>query len=81
MKNDYVVETSKGKIRGYERRGVIKFKGIPYAAPPVGDLRFRPPAAVEPWGDVRDTLQYSPTAPQPPAAIESMFAGRIGVSM
>ena len=73
MENDYVVETSNGKIRGYERRGIIKFKGIPYAAPPIGDLRFRPPAPVEPWGDVRDTVEYSPTAPQPPAAIESMF--------
>ncbi|MBW1710260.1 MAG: carboxylesterase/lipase family protein [Deltaproteobacteria bacterium] len=73
MENDYAVETTNGKIRGYGRRGVIKFKGIPYAAPPVGDLRFKPPAPVEPWGGVRDTLEYSPIVPQPPAAIESMF--------
>jgi para-nitrobenzyl esterase len=73
MENDYVVETSNGNVRGYERRGVIKFKGIPYAAPPIGDLRFKPPASVEPWSGVRDALEYSPTAPQPPAAIESMF--------
>ncbi len=73
MENDYVVETSNGKVRGYERRGVIKFKGIPFAAPPIGDLRFKPPAPIEPWSGVRDTLEYSPIAPQPPAAIESMF--------
>ena len=34
--------------------GVVAFKGIPFAAPPVGDLRWRPPAAVVPWEGVRD---------------------------
>lgn len=73
MENEYIVKTTNGQIQGYARRGIIKFKGIPYAAPPIGDLRFKPPASVEPWEGVREALEYSPIAPQPPAAIESMF--------
>lgn len=76
MEKVYVVETSNGKIRGYESRGVVKFKGIPYAAPPVGDLRYSPPAPVEPWTGVRDALEYSKIAPQAPSALESMFGGQ-----
>ncbi len=73
MENDYIVETSNGKVRGYSKKGIIKFKGIPYAAPPVGDLRFRPPAPAEPWTGVRDALEYSPIVPQPAGAVESLF--------
>jgi len=74
MENDVIVETTHGKIRGYSRRGVIKFKGIPYAAQPVGELRFKAPAPIEPWDGVRDTIQYSPVSIQPPSALEDMFA-------
>ena len=76
MENEPVVETSNGKVRGYNRRGIIKFKGIPYAAPPVGPLRFRPPAPVESWTGVRDALEYSPIAPQAPSNLELMFGGQ-----
>lgn len=77
MENEYVVETSNGKVRGYGRRGIIKFKGIPYAASPAGDRRFRPPAPVEPWTGVRDALEYSPIAPQPSSELELMFGGQM----
>ncbi|XP_071941270.1 cholinesterase-like [Antedon mediterranea] len=40
------------------------FKGIPYAKPPVGDLRFRPPEAVEPWSDVYNATYYRSYCPQ-----------------
>lgn len=73
MENDIIVETTHGKIRGYSRRGLIKFKGIPYAAPPVGELRFKPPAPVEPWGEVRDATKYSPVSIQPPSNLEALF--------
>lgn len=75
MENETVVQTSNGKVRGYGKRGVIKFKGIPYAAPPVGNLRFKPPAPVQPWSGMRDALEYSGIAPQPPSTLESMFGG------
>ena len=74
MEEDVIVETTHGKIRGYSRRGVIKFKGIPYAAPPVGELRFKPPAPFEPWSGVRDATKYSPVSIQPPSNLENMFA-------
>ena len=62
---DVLVSTSAGPLRGTAADGIAVFKGIPYAAPPVGERRFRPPAPVEPWTDVRDALAYGPSCPQP----------------
>jgi len=59
-----VIETSAGRVRGREAGGVRVFRGIPFAAPPVGALRFRPPAPVAPWAGVRDALEPAPAAPQ-----------------
>ncbi|MER5596740.1 carboxylesterase family protein [Streptomyces sp. NPDC002265] len=61
-----VVRTPYGAIRGRCERGVAVFRGIPYAAPPVGPLRFRPPVPPEPWDGVRDAGAFGPTAPKPP---------------
>jgi para-nitrobenzyl esterase len=47
-----------------DRRGIRCFKGIPYAAPPVGDLRFRAPAPVIPWSGVRPTDSFGRNAMQ-----------------
>lgn len=60
-----VVETVYGRVRGYTEEGIHTFKGIPYGAPPVGDLRFMPPERPKPWQGVRDSLQYGPACPQP----------------
>src|SRR5437588_132257 len=62
---DVTAMTTTGTIRGRHADGVTVFKGIPYAAPPVGENRFRVPQPPTPWGGVRDALDYGPSAPQP----------------
>jgi para-nitrobenzyl esterase len=59
-----VVHTEDGAVRGTLEEGYRLFQGIPYAAPPVGDLRFRPPAPVEPWDGVRDATEPGSICPQ-----------------
>lgn len=70
-----VVNTRHGEVRGSVAGGVHTFKGIPYAAPPVGANRFRPPQPVVPWSGVRDALTYGPKAPQPsyPAQVSMLL--------
>lgn len=50
--------TDSGQVKGIETGTVCSFKGIPYAAPPIGPLRWKPPAPVIPWKTVRDTIDY-----------------------
>ena len=62
------VTTANGAVRGAyaaDDGGVLTFKGIPYAAPPIGDLRWRPPSAVTSWDDVRQTTAFSNACLQP----------------
>ncbi len=61
-----IVETRCGKLEGRETGGVQVFRGIPYARPPVGALRFRAPEPAEPWSGVRSALEFGPSAPQQP---------------
>ncbi len=56
--------TSYGPVEGICQVGVYQFLGIPYAAPPVGALRFRPPQPPAPWTNVRSCRSYGPAAPQ-----------------
>src|SRR3954452_9197123 len=64
---DPVVRTPYGDVRGrYEGDGIAVFRGIPYAAPPLGPRRFRPPVPPTPWDGVRDAGGFGPTAPKPP---------------
>ena len=59
-----VVTTNDGAVRGQTTGTVNEFLGIPYAAPPVGNLRWRPPAAAASWHGVRDATQFRPSCPQ-----------------
>ena len=52
------VKTESGQVKGTEADGVLAFKGIPYAAPPVGDLRWRAPQPGKPWKGVREASAY-----------------------
>jgi para-nitrobenzyl esterase len=53
-----------GQLRGCRVRDGAVFRGIPYAAPPVGSLRWRPPEPVQGWTGVRDALEFGPDFPQ-----------------
>jgi para-nitrobenzyl esterase len=53
-----IVMTDRGEVQGALVGGAFAFKGIPYAAPPVGDLRWRPPVPAAPWSGVRDATQW-----------------------
>ena len=70
---DLVVETRLGPVRGRRTRGACRFRGIPYAAPPIGARRFAPPAPAEPWTQVRDGTGRFPVAPQPPDFMSQML--------
>ena len=62
------VTTSSGKVLGTsdEVTGVYSFKGLPFAAPPVGALRWQPPQKVQPWSGVREATSFGPRAMQLP---------------
>jgi para-nitrobenzyl esterase len=61
-----VVATDKGAVRGQIAAGMRSFKGIPYAAPPVGDLRWKAPQPAARWKGVRDAFGFGSNCPQPP---------------
>jgi para-nitrobenzyl esterase len=59
------VSTTTGRVRGERNAaGVTVFRGIPYAQPPVGRLRFRAPESMHPWRGVREATRFGPAAPQ-----------------
>ena len=64
-----IVETRSGKLEGTETEGVRVFRGIPFARPPVGRLRFAAPEREAPWKGVRKALAFGPSAPQVPLAL------------
>ncbi|XP_073821173.1 juvenile hormone esterase [Musca autumnalis] len=68
--SDLVITTALGKIRGtlltsQKGRNFYAFRGIRYAKPPVGELRFKPPEPVEQWFDIFDATFDGPMCPQP----------------
>jgi para-nitrobenzyl esterase len=62
-----IVNTTNGPLEGCFEAGLAVFKGIPYASPPVGPLRWQPPQPGPTWTAVRPALQFGPSAPQNPS--------------
>ena len=59
-----IVTTDDGAVRGVAAGSINEFLGIPYAAPPTGHLRWRPPQPPAEWQGVRDATQFGPSCPQ-----------------
>jgi para-nitrobenzyl esterase len=59
-----IVRTENGFVTGLGSSGVYSFLGIPYAAPPTGPLRWRPPQPPSDWTGIRDATQFAPSCPQ-----------------
>src|SRR5579885_771717 len=59
-----LVETTSGKVQGYEQGAITVWKGIPFAHPPIAHRRFLPPQPPHPWSGVLDATQFGPSALQ-----------------
>jgi para-nitrobenzyl esterase len=69
----YPVQTKQGPVQGFAKNGAMEFLGIPYAAPPVGNLRWMPPVEHAPWSNVLQATAYGPTSAQ--VSTLGVFAG------
>ena len=67
------VEVAEGRLKGRLAHGIESFLGVPFAAPPVGDLRFRAPRPAVPWAGVREASAFGPEAPQDPSGSGSFL--------
>jgi len=70
--NPLKVRTDAGAVRGIQTDVAREWRGLPYAAPPVGNLRWRAPAPVEPWSGVRKAVDFAERCFQPIAEFEAI---------
>src|SRR5215204_4563236 len=68
-----IIETSSGRLEGEPEGDVLVFRGIPFAKPPVGPLRFRPPEPPDPWAGVRPAATFGPGGPQGVNPVETVL--------
>jgi para-nitrobenzyl esterase len=69
-----VVDAPAGRLQGLDEGTQHIFKGIPYALPPVGDLRWKPPVPMPRWDGVRSATAFGPECVQPRSALASIYA-------
>ncbi|MFE9605642.1 carboxylesterase/lipase family protein [Streptomyces hokutonensis] len=70
MPQSVIAATSQGPVLGTWQHTTARFLGIPYAKPPVGDLRFAAPVPPEPWTQPLDATRYGPTAQRRPFILD-----------
>lgn len=70
-----VVDAPSGAVRGSAEGDLNVFRGIPYAVPPVQAMRWRPPAPLARWKDVRAATEFGPACVQPQSKLASVYAG------
>lgn len=71
-----VADTESGRVQGVAEDGVAAFRGIPYAASPVGELRFAAPQPPPSWPGLRDASRPGPSVPQGPSRLEAVMGAR-----
>jgi para-nitrobenzyl esterase len=69
-----IVEAPSGPVQGVREGEMRLFKGIPYAVPPVGGMRWRPPAPMQPWKGVRAATEFGPACVQPQSKTPSVYS-------
>ncbi len=72
-----IAQTRSGKLEGEEREGIHVFRGVPYAAPPVGAKRWRAPEREAPWSGVRSAKSFGNASPQNPLPLDLLTAFKI----
>lgn len=70
-----ITSTALGDLQGAEEHGVTVFRGVPYATPPVGPLRFMPPQRAAAWHGLRDATRHGPIAPQTSSRLRTAMGG------
>jgi len=70
-----IVSTAQGRVEGFEHDGVLNFRGLPYAAAPVGPRRFRPPEPPEPWDATRDARSFGAPSWQNVGGLQATLGG------
>lgn len=76
--NGPVVTAPAGSVQGQAADGINIFRGIPYARPPVGERRWKPPLPAQSWRGVRQAAQFGASCWQPRARGESIYASELG---
>jgi para-nitrobenzyl esterase len=76
LHNRPVVDTESGSVQGTVEDGVAAFRGVPYAASPIGDLRFAAPRQHPKWPDLRDASRPGPAVPQAASRLEAVMGTR-----
>lgn len=71
-----VVDTSTGRVQGLAAGALNVFKGIPYAAPPVGALRWKAPVAMPAWSGIREATEFGAACLQPKPKLSNIYEGK-----
>jgi para-nitrobenzyl esterase len=70
-----------GQLRGTAAATLHIFRGIPYAQPPVGPLRWKPPQPLPPWQGIRDASQFGPACVQPFSPVPNVYSSGVPLPM
>lgn len=72
-----IVDTPLGQVEGIAQGTLNVFRGMPYAKPPTGSLRWKPPVSVDPWAGVKMAKSFGPACIQPTRTVPSIYANDI----